>query len=124
MGEVKEKKEKKEKKSKKEKKDNDEEEDDKEPEELTYDGEIMTSVVNDFIDFVKKNEKVSVEKFYEEVRAQQVTQDFDNKLRMFAVVSAFFPKGSLSAKGVDARMKFIKEFISNGRLPFSEWVWG
>merc|ERR1712176_1648790 len=126
----KEKKEKKEKKKEKEadsgseEKDSDDGEDEAEEEDLRYNGEVMSGVVNDFVEFVKKNEKITVDKMYEEVRAQQVTQCFDNKLRMYVVVAAFFPDGTLSAKGVANRCKFIEEFITNGRLPFAEWIWG
>merc|ERR1712113_1287706 len=32
--------------------------------------------------------------------------------------------GTLSAKGIKHRSKAIKEFITNGRSFFAEWIWG
>jgi translation initiation factor 5 len=129
--EKKEKKEKKDKKDKKEKKkeksDSDESgsEKDSDEEELEYNDEIMSGTVNDMVSFVKsKGDKLNVSDMFEEVRAQQVTKCFDDKLRMYVVVSALFPEGSLQAKGVASRMKYIKKFISNGNLSFSDWMWG
>merc|ERR1711920_11580 len=134
----KEQKEKKDKKDRKEKKDkkketetysgSDEKESDEKEEEdeedLRYDGRIMSGVVKDLVEFVEKSEKITVDKMYEEVRAQQVTRGFDNKLRMYVVISALFPNGALGAKGINHRSKAIKEFITNGRLSFAEWIWG
>jgi len=105
-------------------KESDEKEEDGEEEDLRYDGRIMSGVVKEFVEFVKKNEKITVDQMYEEVRAQQVTRGFDNKSRMYVVLSALFPNGTLSATGVKHRSRFIKEFITNGRLPFAEWIWG
>merc|ERR1712127_982389 len=113
--EKKEKKEKKDKKDKKEKKETkatkkdesdsgseEKDSEEEEEEELKYDDEIMSSTVTDFVDFVKSHgDKLTVDKMYEEVRAQQVTKVFDNKLRMYVVVSSLFPSGSLDAKGVE-----------------------
>jgi len=105
-------------------KESNEKDEDEEEEDLRYGGRIMSGVVRDFADLVEKNEKITADKMYEEVRAQQVTRGFDNKLRMYVVISALFPRGTLSAKGVKHRSKFIQEFITNGRLPFAEWIWG
>merc|ERR1712012_417555 len=124
--EKKEKKDKKEKKEKTKKKDKDDSDDDsgaeeekdsdEEEQELAYDSELIQSVVNDITDFVRsKKDKLTVASMFEEVRAQQVTQDFDNKLRMYVVVSALFPGGSLEAKAVTSRSKYIEEFIKNGK---------
>merc|ERR1719336_3234006 len=49
---------------------------------------------------------------------------FDNKSRMYEMISAFFPNATLSANGVKHRSEFIKEFITNGRLSFAEWIGG
>merc|ERR1712113_1372349 len=136
-GEAKEKKEKKDQKDQKEKRDrkkqtdtysasDEKESDEKEDEEedLRYDGRIMSEVVKDLVEFVENSSTLTVDTMYEEVRAQQVTRGFDNKLRMYVVISAFFPSGTLSANGIKLRSKFIQEFITNGRLPFAEWIWG
>merc|ERR1712213_65429 len=104
MGEHNDKKEKKEKKDKKDQKDQKEKKDRKketdtyaasdekesdekedEEEDLRYDGRIMSGVVKDLVEFVEKSSTLTVDKMYEEVRAQQVTRGFDNKLRMYVV---------------------------------------
>merc|ERR1712194_291824 len=94
----------KEKKDKKEKKEDSGSDSDKESSEeeqdLTYDDELMTSTVRDLTEYVAAQKKYTVELLFEEVRAQQVTKCFDNKLRMFVVVSALFPEASLDAKSV------------------------
>merc|ERR1712039_743944 len=115
--EKKDKKEKKEKKSKKEKEASDDEGSDDEKseasdsdkDELKYGDDDVKIIVNDLTDFVKTKEgSLSVDLLFEEVRAQQVTKVFDNKLRMFVVVSALFPGGSLDAKGVTAKKAYLK----------------
>merc|ERR1719343_453649 len=106
-------------------KESDEKEDEQEDEEdLRYDGRLMSGVVRECVELVEKSDNITVDKMYEEVRAQQVTRGFDNQLRMYVVVSALFPDGTLSAKGVKHRAKFIKAFITNGGLPFAAWIWG
>jgi len=137
----KEKKDKKDKKEKKEKKDKKEKNEKKkaasdsedgasekssdEEEDLKYDDEVMRSLVADMCVFVQKEkDKLTVAKFFEEVRTLQVTKNFDHKLRMFVVVSALFPDGTLSADGVKGRTKYIKEFIKNAKMSFADWIWG
>merc|ERR1712039_194774 len=131
--EKKDKKEKKEKKSKKEKEASDDEGSDDEKSEasdsdkddLKYGDDDVKVIVNDLTDFVKtKGGSSSVDKLFEEVRAQQVTKVFDNRLRMFIVVSALFPDGSLNAKGVTQQKAFIKRFITNASMSFKDWIWG
>merc|ERR1712217_582165 len=93
--------------------------------ELSYEDAVMTRVVSDITDFVAKTgDALKVEMMYEEVRAQQVTYDFDNKMRMFIVVSALFPNASLDSRGVQRHSELMTAFIKNGKLRFEEWIWG
>jgi len=122
--------EKKEKKEKKERKTTKvssgvEKDSDEEEQDLSFDGEVMAGVVRDIAGFVQgQGGELTVESLYEEVRAQQVTKQFDHKLRMYVVVSALFPNGTLNAKGATSRSEFLKAFITNGALSFADWIWG
>merc|ERR1712012_1262389 len=95
-----------------------------EDQELAFDDEIMAGVVKDIACYVQHKDNLTVHDFFQEVRAQQVTKAFDHKLRMYAVVSALFPEGTLDANKVRSRSEFITAFITNGTLPFADWVWG
>merc|ERR1712226_1540194 len=96
-----------------------------EEEELTYNDDMMSGLVADMCEGVKKQkDKLTVANFFEEVRTLQVTKNFDHKLRMFMVVSALFPDGALNADGVKGRKKYITEFIKNAKMSFADWIWG
>jgi len=79
-------------------------------------------VIRDFV--VGGKDELSVESLFEEVRVQQVTKGFGNELRMYVVVAALFPDGSLDGKGVAEKQAYLKGFIESGKLPFSTWIWG
>jgi len=124
-------KEKKEKKSKKEKEDPDDGSDDEskgsdsDKDDLKYGDDDVKVICNDLTDFVKsKGGSLSVDLLFEEIRAQQVTKVFDNRVRMYVLVSALFPGGSLDAKGATQKKAYIKRFISNGNMSFKDWIWG
>jgi len=92
---------------------------------LKYDDDEITSTVKALTEFVKEEgKKLTAESLFTEVKVHQATKDFDNQVRMFIVVSALFPNGSLNDKGVVARKKFIKAFIDNGKLSFATWIFG
>merc|ERR1719373_747625 len=61
---------------------------------------------------------------FEEVRAQQVTKGFDNKLRMYIVVSALFPDSSMDQDSVVSQKPYLERFIGNGHMSFADWIWG
>jgi len=88
----------------------------------SYSSKLVTQTVVDLVGFVQSQE-VTVESMYEEVHHHQTTKDMDNRLRMFVVVSALFPEGSLDAAGIVARKEYIKAFTDMGRMSFIDWIW-
>ena len=96
-----------------------------EEEAVKFDDEIMSGFVHDISRFVQdKEEEMIVEMLSEDVQVQQVAVAFGHKFRMFVVVSALFPNGSLNADGVKTKSKFINEFVTSARMPLAAWTWG
>jgi len=128
----KDKKDKKEKKSKKASKDDDDDGSDAESKgsgsddgnQVTYGDEDVKIVIKDIADLVKSNgTKLTIDLLFEEVRAQQVRLEFDDRLRLFVVLAALFPEGSMDAEAVVSRKSFVKYFVTNGKLSFADMMW-
>lgn len=109
--------EKKEKKSKKDKDGSDESGDADAGDVLVFDDEVMKSVVTKIAAFVDEaGDSLDVDDLFAEVRAIQVSQDFDNDLRLYAVIAALFPQGSLSKKSLPRMVDHIAKFIENAKM--------
>jgi hypothetical protein len=90
------------------------------------DPEELKSVVSSLTDFMRnKGEDCSVDDFVSEVRVLQATKAFDNKVRMYVALATLFPDGSMDAKSVAEKTKFIEKLISfGGGMPLSQWICG
>merc|ERR1711862_745948 len=120
----KDKKEKKEKKSKEAEKEESGSESDKQAD-LELDDDDTQGLVKDLQALVQKEgSNLTKATLFEEVRAMQVTKLFNNKLRMYLVISALFPDGSMDGKKIESREAIIGAFISNGKMSFADWIWG
>uniref|UniRef100_A0A7S2PCE1 W2 domain-containing protein n=1 Tax=Zooxanthella nutricula TaxID=1333877 RepID=A0A7S2PCE1_9DINO len=87
------------------------------------DGDVKI-VIDDIADLVKaKGKGLTVDGLFEEVRAQQVRLEFDDRLRLFIVIASLFPEGAMDAAGILLRKSYIKYFVSNGKLSFTDMMW-
>jgi len=73
--------------------------------------------------FIEESDPLVKEDYFEELRLLQISNGFNNRMRLYICVESLFPDGTMTAKTMKPNLDLIKNVIDNGHMSGGEILW-